>query len=62
METTKLAVCVSEMAQLLSISRPMAYQLLNREDFPNSFRVGNKRLISVAALQEWIAKQTESAS
>ena len=56
-ETNKLAVNVSEMAELLSVSRPLAYQILNREDFRGSFRVGSKRLVSVAALRDWIEKQ-----
>lgn len=58
----KLAVTVTEMADMLSISRPFAYQILNREDFKGSFRVGNKRLISVDALKEWIAKQTAESA
>lgn len=41
----------------MGISRPTLYPLLNRADFP-SFRVGNRVLISVAELQEWIDRQT----
>ena len=52
-----LAVSAAEAARLLGISRPTLYQLLNREDFP-SFRVGNRVLVSVAGLQEWIDRQT----
>ena len=55
----KLAVTVTEMAELLSISRPFAYEILNREDFNGDFRVGNKRLISVEYLRKWIKGQTE---
>lgn len=55
----KLAVTVTEMADMLSISRPFAYQILNREDFRGSFRIGSKRLVSVDALREWIKNQTE---
>ena len=58
MEKQKLAVNVSEAAAMLSVSRPTMYQILARDDFTGSFRVGNKHLISVAALQDWIAKQT----
>ncbi len=53
-----LAVSAAEAARLLGISRPTLYQLLNREDFP-SFRVGNRVLVSVAGLQEWIERQTK---
>lgn len=53
-----LAVGSTEAARLLGISRPTLYQLLNRQDFP-SFRVGNRVLISVSGLQEWIDRQTK---
>ena len=56
----KLAVNVTEMAAMLSISRPFAYQIINREDFRGSSRVGNKRLVSVDALREWIKNQVDS--
>ena len=58
----KLAVTVTEMADMLSISRPFAYTIINREDFKGSFRVGSKRLISVDALREWIKNQTEETA
>ena len=53
-----LAVGTTEAARLLGVSRPTLYQLLNRVDFP-SFRVGNRVLISVVGLQEWIDRQTK---
>lgn len=53
-----LAVGTTEAARLLGVSRPTLYRLLSQTDFP-SFRVGNRVLISVAGLQEWIARQTE---
>ena len=56
-----LAVSAAEAARLLGISRPTLYQLLNREDFP-SFRVGNRVLVSVAGLQEWIDRQTKEGA
>lgn len=56
-----LAVSAAEAARLLGISRPTLYQLLNREDFP-SFRVGNRVLVSVAGLQEWIERQTKAVA
>lgn len=59
MAVDKLAVGTTEAAQLLGISRPTLYQLLNRADFP-SFRVGGRVLISVAGLQAWIDRQTEA--
>lgn len=51
-----LAVSAAEAARLLGVSRPTLYTLLNREDFP-SFHVGNRVLVSVAGLQEWVRQQ-----
>lgn len=59
MEQQKLepmAVSVTEAARLLGVSRPKAYDLVNRTDFP-SFRLGGRTLVSVAGLREWIAVQ-----
>lgn len=56
----RLAVNVSEAAQMLGVSRPTMYEILNREDFKGDFRVGSKRLISVQALQDWIDRQTRA--
>ena len=57
----KLAVSVAEMAELLSISRPTAYEIIHRADFRGAFKVGARTLVSVEALREWIQKQTEAA-
>ena len=56
-----LAVSAAVAARLLGVSRPPLYQLVNREDFP-SFRVGNRVLVSVAGLQEWIERQTKAVA
>ena len=58
----KLAVTVTEMADMLSISRPFAYQILNREDFKGSFYIGKKRLVSVDFLKKWIEAQTQETA
>ena len=36
---------------------PTAYQLIYRDDFTAAFKVGNRTLISVAKLAEWIDRQ-----
>lgn len=61
MKTQKLTVDTTELAEMLGVSRPFVYQLINREDFPKSFRIGRKRLHSVDAVQEWVRKQTEAS-
>lgn len=59
MQPNKLAVSVAEMAEMLSISRPTAYEIIRRDDFSGAFKVGSRTLVSVAAIEAWIAKQTE---
>lgn len=56
-----LAVSAGEAAKLLNISRPTLYTLLNREDFP-SFRIGNRVLVPVSGLRDWIDRQTAERS
>lgn len=35
---------------------PKNYELMGREDFP-SFKLGNRRLVSVAGLRAWVERQ-----
>lgn len=56
-----LAVSAAEAARLLGVSRPVVYTLMKRTDFP-SFRVGNRVLVSVAGLQDWIDRQAKAVS
>ena len=51
-----LAVSAPEAARLLGVSKPTVYQLMNRADFP-AFKLGNRTLVSVDGLKEWIRKQ-----
>ena len=57
-QTNKLAYSVTETAEVLGISRPTCYTLLNRSDFP-SFKVGSRTLIPVEGLRDWIQQQTQ---
>ena len=53
----KLTFTVLEMAKALGISRPVAYELCNREDFP-AVRVSSKRIvIPVDALNQWLMQK-----
>lgn len=51
-----LAVSTAEAARLLGVSRPTIYTLLNRADFP-SFHIGNRVLVNISGLKEWIDRQ-----
>ena len=58
----RLTVSVAEAARLLSVSRPTMYEILNRADCNVDFKLGSRRLVSVAALREWVEKQTREAA
>ena len=61
MENTKLTVTVDEMAKLLGISRPVAYDLTKKEGFP-AIRVSDRRIIiPVDALNKWLNESTNHA-
>ncbi len=55
----ELVYNVTEAAAALGISRRTMYELMNREDFPASLKVGRRRLISKARLAEWVDAQTQ---
>lgn len=57
MEHDKLAISVSDMADLLSISRPTAYQIIARSDFDGVLHIGRRTLISRSRLEAWIERQ-----
>ena len=53
----KLTISVEEMASMLGISRPVAYELTKREGFP-AVRVSERRIIvPVEALKRWLNEQ-----
>lgn len=57
-----LAISAAEAARLLGVSRPTVYQYIGRADFP-SFKLGNRTLVSVEGLREWVKQQaTKEAS
>lgn len=55
----RLAVSPDEAAQLLGISRPSIYPLLDCEGGIQSFRIGRSRRIPLDALREWVSAQVE---
>lgn len=52
-----LAVSVSKAAEMLGISRPKVYDLMRSDSFYPAFKVGNRTLISVEGLREWVRSQ-----
>ena len=55
----KLAISISEFAEMLGVSRPTAYEIIRRSDFQGAFKLGKRTLISMPKAQEWIEKQVQ---
>ena len=58
----KYTMTVAEMGERLGISRPMAYDLVNRADFP-AIRIGERRiLVPVEAFEKWLEAQIRKSA
>lgn len=51
-----IAVSIQNAARLLGISDRTLYDMTNMEGFP-AFKVGNRTLISVEGLREWVRER-----
>ena len=58
-QSDRLALSVMEMARTLGVSRSTAYALTRRAGFPVC-RIGDRVLIPVDALREWLTSQGEA--
>lgn len=54
----KKCISVKELGAQMGISRGSAYELASRKDFYPAFRLGQRILIRVDALEKWLAEQT----
>ena len=45
MNTQKMTLSISEVAEMLGISRNLAYQLATRSELPGLIRLGEKRMV-----------------
>lgn len=54
----KIALNVTDVAQMLGLSRPTVYKLCNRKDFPAA-RIGGRVLIPRDKLKAWLEAQAE---
>ena len=57
----KLTLNIRETAEVLGVSRPVAYQLTHRADFP-AFKIGSRTVVSVAKLREWVDQQARGGT
>lgn len=57
MQQKRLTISVPAAAELLGISKPMAYMLANTDpDFP-AFKIGGRLVVYEAGLEKWVKKQ-----
>ena len=52
----KLTVTVDEMAKIVGVSRPTAYELIHKEGFP-TVRFGRRIVIPLDSLKRWLEEQ-----
>ena len=52
---------VKDLMSILSISRPIAYELVKQSDFP-AFKIGKSIRISASGLDAWMKRQSEATS
>ena len=52
----KIAISVPKAAEMLGMCPKTVYQLTRRADFP-AFKAGNRTIISVEALREWVRSE-----
>ena len=58
-QTERTTYTVKEMAKVLGISMPTAYNLVNSQGFPK-IRIGRKIIVPVEGLKEWIRKEAHA--
>lgn len=58
---SRMALSITEMAQVLHISPTLAYELAKQEDFP-SFYIGHHKLINKEGLQRWIDERCKGVA
>ena len=52
----KLAYSVPELAEALGVGRKVAYDLVQRPDFP-TIRIGKRIVVSIDGLKVWLERQ-----
>lgn len=61
MSATKTCLTVEQMGAELGVSRPKAYELVHRDDFPKVI-LGRRIVIPREAFEVWLAAQIQAAS
>lgn len=55
----KMALNVTEVAEVLGISRSLMYTIIHRADFP-AFKMGTRTLTGTADLRAWVSKMSQT--
>lgn len=55
---TELTLTVEETAEILGISRDLAYKAVNKDDIPN-IRIGRRIIIPREKLSSWLEDQSD---
>ena len=58
---SRYTMTVREFAQSIGVSLPTAYEMTHTQGFP-VLVIGRKRLVLVAGLEQWLAKQAEGGT
>lgn len=58
----RIALSVTEAADLIGISKSKMYELIKRADCDFAFMLGGRWLVSRSKLEAWIDRQTEVRS
>lgn len=53
MNDTKLTYNATELAEILGVSKPVAYSLMHSKGFP-TIRIGKRMLVNASMLQSWL--------
>lgn len=55
----KIALSVTEAAQLIGVGKSTMYELVKRDDCDFSFMIGDRWLVSRAKLEAWVNREAE---
>ena len=58
----RLAVSPTEAAQLIGVSRPVIYNLLEMDNGIPSLKIGSRRIIPIDGLRRWLNERTEEGN
>ena len=58
---TKMLLNISDLARYLEVSRPTAYVVVSKPDFPRAIMVGDRRMWNLEQVDSWRLSQAVPA-